>query len=269
MTAPTAGETSGPLATDRDGSLLRVVLDRPAVHNALSGELLGALGATLRAAAGDTSVRVVVLSGAGDRAFSAGADLDELAGLSAGAARTVLRRGQDVLWQLEHMPVPVIAAVDGLALGGGFELALACSFVVASTSARFGFPETGLGLMPGYGGTQRLPRLVGRGPALHLMLTGARMGAERAHQLGLVAVPPMSPAELPGAADEIARRVASRGPRANRQVLEAVSAGSEASLDTALRLESTLAALAIASPEGAEGVSAFRERRDPTFEDSE
>lgn len=256
-----------PLAQRRDGPLLHLVLDRPAVHNALDGALLDALDEALQAAAADPSVRVVTLTGAGRKAFSAGADLDELAGLSAGDARRALGRGQRVLQRVERMPVPVIAAVNGLALGGGFELALACSFVIASTSAAFGLPETGLGLMPGYGGTQRLPRLIGRQPALHLILTGERMGAERAYQLGLVAVPPVSPDELSAAAGEIALRVAARGPQANHRVLEAVSTGIDAPLDTALRLESTLAALAVASSEAAEGIRAFRERRTPSFED--
>lgn len=258
----------GPLVAERSGSLLRLELHRPAVHNALNDELLRALSTALQVAAADPTVRVVVLAGAGHKAFSAGADLDEFAGLSATEAWTVLRTGQELLRQLGGMPVPVIAEVGGLALGGGFELALACTFVIASRDARFAFPESGLGLMPGYGGTQRLSRLVGSGPALHLMLTGARMDAERAYQLGLVAVPPVATEALRATTDEIARQIASRGPHAVRLVLEAVAAGAEAPLDVGLRLEHTLAALAIASPEGKEGITAFREHRPPTFEDS-
>jgi len=267
MTA--TGKAPGPLVAERAGPLLRLELHRPAVHNALNDELLRALGAALHAATADPAVRVVVLAGAGPKAFSAGADLDELAGLSANEARAVLRTGQELLRRLAGMPVPVIAEVGGLALGGGLELALACTFIVASRDARFGFPESGLGLMPGYGGTQRLPRLIGSGPALHLMLTGTRMDADRAYQLGLVAVPPVAAEALRATTDEIARQVASRGPHAVRLILEAVAAGAEASLDTALRLEHTLASLAIASPEGKEGITAFLEHRPPAFGDSQ
>lgn len=256
-----------PLVQRREGGLLHLVLNRPAVHNALNGALLRALDEVLGAAAADPAVRVVILTGAGGKAFCAGADLDELAGLPAGDAHRELWRGQQVLQRLEQLPVPVIAAVNGLALGGGFELALACSFLMASTSAAFGLPETGLGLIPGYGATQRLPRLIGRPSALHLILTGERMDAARAYQLGVLPVPPVSPEELPAAAGQTAARIAARGPQANRRALEAVTAGMEAPLGAGLRLESSLAALAAASPEAAEGIRAFRDRRAPRFGD--
>jgi enoyl-CoA hydratase len=161
--------------------------------------------------------------------------------------------------------VPVIAAVDGVALGGGFELVLACSFALVSTRAAFGLPEAGLGLIPGYGGTQRLARLVGPAVARHVMLTGHRIDADRAYSLGLAVLPPVEPADLLPLALDTARQVAARGPAACRTILEAVDVGRDGSLDAGLVLESRLAALAIGSAEAREGVAAFREKRPADF----
>ncbi|WP_329254629.1 enoyl-CoA hydratase-related protein [Actinoallomurus sp. NBC_01490] len=253
------------LLTERRDATLWLTLNRPGVHNALNAELLGRLDDALDEAAADTGVRAIVLTGAGTKAFSAGADLGELAGLPAERAHQVLARGGRIVGRLERSPVPVIAAVGGLALGGGFELALACSFIVAAERASFGLPETGLGLIPGYGGTQRLPRLIGRQAALHAILTGERITADRAYGLGMVAVPPVPREDLDATAERIAATVASRGPHASGRVLEAVASGLDSSLEAGLRLETGLAALCVADPEAAEGIAAFREHRAPAF----
>ncbi len=250
-------ERRGPVATLR--------IDRPQVHNALNAQVLRELDrAVATLAAGD--VRAIVLTGTGTRAFSAGADLDELAGLSAERAHEVLGEGQAVLSRIERCPVPVIAAVNGLALGGGFELVLACTFAVLADSAQLGLPETGLGLMPGYGGTQRLARRVGSPVAAHTMLTGERIPADRAHALGLTPVPPVPAGTVVDAACDLALRIAARGPRAVRAALLALRHGEDVPLAAGLALESALAGVVSGSTEAAEGIAAFRARRKPAFD---
>lgn len=256
-------EGQAPLLSHRDGPVATLTLNRPHVHNALNAALLAGLERAALDLADDPDVRVVVVTGAGDRSFCAGADLDELAGLSAEDALAMLSRGQRVFRTLETCGVPVLAAVNGLALGGGFELALASTFVLVSSRASFGFPESGLGLIPGYGGTQRLTRLVGRHATAHLMLTGARLDADRAYALGLAPVPPVPAGDLPAVTHEVAASIAARSPAASRLILRAVTA--EAPLDAGLSYESALAAVATSSREAAEGVAAFRERRTPAF----
>lgn len=250
-----------------DGRVATVRINRPHVHNALNAALLQRLGDEIGALSTDSNTRAIVLTGTGGKAFSAGADLDELATLGAAAAHAVMSAGQAVIRHIEKSPVPVIAAVNGLALGGGFELVLACSFAVMSRKASLGLPETGLGLIPGYGGTQRLARVVGPAVARHVMLTGSRIVAERAYQLGLAVVPPTEPEELLPIALQIAETVAGRGPQACRAVLEAVDRGMDMPLDAGLALETGLAALAIGGSESSEGVTAFKEKRAPTFTD--
>jgi enoyl-CoA hydratase len=208
-------------------------------------------------------VRAIVLTGTGEKAFSAGADLDELAGLDATRAQAVLGVGQRIIAGIEHSPVPVIAAVNGLALGGGFELVLATAFPVLSTRAAFGLPESGLGLIPGYGGTQRLHRLVGPAVAAHVMLTGGRLTAQRAYELGLSPLPPVEPTELLPTAMRVAAEVAARGPRAHAAILRALRVGAPAEAD--LAFETSLAAIATGGAEAAEGVAAFKGRRTPEF----
>jgi len=244
-----------------------VRINRPAVHNALNAALLDALGARIDELGRDGGVRAIVLTGTGEKAFSAGADLDELAPLSAESAHPVMTRGQAVIRGIERSPVPVIAAVNGLALGGGFELVLACSFALVSRTASLGLPEAGLGLIPGYGGTQRLARVAGPAVARHVMLTGSRLDAERAHQLGLAVLPPCEPADLLGEATRVAGTIAAKGPRAVRAILEAVDRGADLPLESGLALETGLAALAIGGSESDEGVAAFQGKRAPTFED--
>jgi enoyl-CoA hydratase len=205
----------------------------------------------------------VVVTGAGEKAFSAGADLKQLAGLGPDHAHAVLADGQATMRAIERSSVPVIAAVNGLALGGGFELVLASTFSVLTRHATLGLPEAGLGLIPGYGGTQRLARLVGRAVAAHVMVTGARLDATRAYELRLTPVAPVGDA-LEAALD-LAHEVATKGPEAVRAILAALDLGQDASLDAALAIETGLAAVATSGPESAEGVAAFLAKRVPTF----
>jgi len=255
------------LRVSADGPVRTLVLDRPDRHNALDAALLRDLAAAVADVREDPACRAVVLTGTGGRAFSAGADLDELAGLPAHRAYELLGNGQRVLRAVETCGVPVIAAVDGVALGGGFELALACHVIVGSTRASFALPEAGLGLIPGYGGTQRLARLLGRQRAAFLMLTGRRLRADEAYAAGLLALPPVPPGDLAHAASDLAAEVSGRSPRSVRAILEALDRGTDAPLETGLALEHALAALATASPDAQEGVAAFRERRTPAFPD--
>ncbi|WP_028924807.1 enoyl-CoA hydratase/isomerase family protein [Pseudonocardia acaciae] len=256
-----------PLTVERDGTVATVMINRPEVHNALNAAVLTGLGEALRELARDGRTRAVLLTGAGRKAFSAGADLDELARLGPVDAHRFLSEGQRVLRAVADSELPVIAAVNGLALGGGCELALACTFAVAAEGAAFGLPEANLGLMPGYGGTQRLPRAVGRATAAYLMLTGDRLPARRAYELGLLAVPPAADDELGGVSRELADRVAGRSPASVRAILAALRLGADAPLGTGLALESALAGLAVGNPDAVEGVAAFREKRAPSFGD--
>lgn len=248
-------------------SIATVCIDRPHVHNALNAGLVRQLGDEIAMLGADGSTRVAVLSGAGRKAFSAGADLDELTGLDAETAHQVLQAGQAVFRSIERSRVPVIAAVNGLALGGGFELALSCSFCIVSSNATFGLPENGLGLIPGYGGTQRLARAVGAATARYIMLTGRRIDAGRAFQLGLAAVPPTEPDDLMPTARGVAEEVAARGPGASGKILEAMDRGIDGPLDSGLALETSLAALAIGGGESTEGIAAFQQKRKPAFAD--
>ncbi|EWT07303.1 crotonase [Intrasporangium chromatireducens Q5-1] len=253
------------LLTEQCDGVLQLTINRPDALNALNTNVIGLLVDTVREAADDPACRAVVLTGAGEKAFCAGADLKELAEMGADRAHEVMRAGQAAFRAIERTPIPVIAAVNGLALGGGFELILASTIPVLSTRASLGLPESGLGLIPGYGGTQRLPRAVGERIAAHLMLTGSRLDADRAYDLGLTPVPPVAPDNLHEAAMDIARTIARQGPVAVRSILTALEIGRDASLDAALTAETGMAALAIAGDESAEGISAFLERRPPRF----
>ena len=252
---------------ERAGSVATVTINRPEAYNALNADVLRRLHAAVLDADADPTVRAVIITGTGEKAFCAGADLKELAGMSADRAHETLHAGQRILRDLERATVPVIAAVNGVALGGGFELVLASTFPVVSTRASLGLPESGLGLMPGYGGTQRLPRVVGAPTAAHLMLTGARLDAQRAHQLGLTPIPPVAPADLMATASALAEKIATQGPAAVRSILTAIEAGRDAPLDAGLQLETGLAALAVAGTESDEGIAAFLGRRPPRFAD--
>ena len=252
------------LVVERHGSVAVLRINRPEVHNALNAELLRDLGREVTEL-GSRDVRAIVLTGTGNRAFSAGADLDELAGLSADRAHDVLSAGQSMISRIEQSPVPVIAAVNGLALGGGFELVLACTFAVLADNAQLGLPEVGLGLMPGYGGTQRLARRVGAPVAAYTMVTGQRITADRAYMLGLTPVAPVPLDTVVETALELARGIATRGPRSVRAALLALRHGADVPLEAGLAFESALAGLVTGSDEATEGMAAFKERRAPSF----
>ncbi|MFJ3421884.1 enoyl-CoA hydratase/isomerase family protein [Streptomyces sp. NPDC086082] len=258
---------SGTLIEEEAHGRVRVLrINRPEVHNALNDQVLAQLGDTIGRLGSDGSTRAVVVTGTGAKAFSAGADLEALATMDAREAHRFLRAGQHALRQLELSGIPVIAAVNGVALGGGFELALACSFSMLSETASLGLPEASLGLIPGFGGTQRLVRAVGPAIARYLMLTGRSVDAWRAHQIGLSVLPPAVPEELVPAAVSVAEEISRRGPQACRSILQSVREGQDAPLDTGLALEAALAAMAVGGPEATEGIDAFRSRRAPDFD---
>jgi enoyl-CoA hydratase len=207
---------------------------------------------------------VVILTGAGEKAFTAGVDIAELAGLSAISGKDFARRGHEALCSIESLGKPVLAAVNGYALGGGCELAMACTLRLASENARFALPEVKLGLIPGYGGTQRLPRFIGRGRALELILSGEQMTAQQACEIGLVNHV-LPPAELIPAAENLARKIMANAPLALKYALEAVQHGLEMTLPEGLFLESNLFGLCCSTADMKEGTRAFLEKRPPKF----
>jgi len=248
----------------RDGVAF-VTINRPDKLNALNDQVMAELGDVAERLATGDDIRGGILTGAGPKAFVAGADIGDLArqGPFDGKARAL--RGQAVLRRLETCGKPVIAAVNGFALGGGCELAMACHLRIASENAKFGQPEVKLGIAPGYGGTQRLPRLVGKGVALQLILTGETIDAREAHRIGLVnkVVPS---AELLAEAEKLLRGILAMGPLAVRLALEAVDRGLEMSLDEGLLLEANHFGLLAATHDMKEGLGAFLEKRAPKFE---
>lgn len=254
---------NGSVLVTIDEQIAIITINRPQVFNALNAEVLNSLAAAVSELSDGGQVRAIIITGEGTKAFSAGADLDELAGLNSTQAYETLHAGQRTMSSIESSSVPVIAAVNGLALGGGFELVLASTFAVLSEKAAFALPESGLGLIPGYGGTQRLPLLIGKSVAAYLMLTGERLNAQRAFELGLSPVAPVAPEDLMSMATQIARQIAAKGPKANAAILQAL--GSSAATEQGLGLETGLAALAVAGTESDEGVAAFKERRQPQF----
>jgi enoyl-CoA hydratase len=252
------------LQIDRDGAVAVITLDRPAALNALNRQLLTELSAALAQLGAADDVRVVVVTGAGDRAFVAGADISEIAALDAEAARRFAEAGQALFRALETLGKPSIAAINGFALGGGCELAMACTLRIAAEHAQLGQPEIDLGTLPGFGGTQRLVRLVGRGRALAMLLSGQRVGAAEAERIGLVnkVVPA---AVLRAEATEMARSLAAKPQAAVRYILKAVHEGADLTLEAALALEASLFGLAAATADMKEGTAAFLEKRKPTF----
>ena len=241
-----------------------VTLNRPEKLNALNNEVLEELEQIFADLEQDAKVGVVVLTGAGEKAFVAGADIAELRTLDTAGARVQALRGQAVYQRIESLPKPVIAAVNGFALGGGCELALACHIRIASETARFGLPEVSLGIIPGYGGTQRLARLVGKGVALDLILSGEMTPAAEALRMGLVSrVVPA--ADLLATAQKLARTILSRGPLALRSALAAVNEGLEMPQEQGLQYEAALFGLLAATQDMQEGMGAFLEKRAATF----
>ena len=253
------------LLVERDGPVVQVTLNRPKALNALNRQLLEELSQVLDEIAADESARVVLITGAGERAFAAGADITEIAALGPADARAFASFGQSVFARLETLGKPVIAAVNGFALGGGCELAMACTFRVASELAVFGQPEVDLGLIPGFGGTQRLTRLVGRGHALDLTLTGRRITATEAARIGL-ATRVVAPASLRDEAMALAKELAAKAPIAVRYILAAVHEGADLPLDAAARIEAAYFGLAAATDDMREGTRAFVEKRKPVFQ---
>lgn len=250
----------------REAGVATVTVNRPDKLNALNALTISELDACLAALADDPEARVVVLTGAGPKAFVAGADIAELATLGAAEAQRLARRGQALMDRIEHLGKPVIAAVNGFALGGGCELALACSFRWAAEIAKLGLPETGLGLIPGYGGTQRLARLVGRGRALELILRGNMVTASEALAMGLVnRVLPAD--ELAAGVAAVAREIAARSQLTLRCALEAVDGGLATDQAAGLRLEAGLFGVVASSEDGHEGCRAFLEKRPAKFSD--
>lgn len=248
------------LTVERDGAVAIVTLNRPKVLNALNGPTLSELHAAMRALGDDLEVKAIVLTGAGEKSFVAGADINELAALTPAEGKAHAARGQRVFDLIETLGKPVIAAVNGFALGGGCELAMACTLRIAADTARFGQPEVNLGLTPGYAGTQRLPRLVGRGRALELLLTGDMISAARAHEIGLVnrVVPA---ADVRTEAVKLATTLAAKAPLAVRYIIEAVHCGAEMPLAEAQYLETTLFGVAASTDDMKEGTRAFLEKR--------
>jgi len=248
-----------------DAAVRTVTVNRPDKLNALNRATLEALDSAFAEAATDPSVRVVVLTGAGPKAFVAGADIAEMNGLSAVQGRDFSLLGQRLMRRIERMPKPVIGKINGFALGGGLELAMACHLRVAAETAKIGQPEVNLGLIPGFGGSQRLPRLCGRAAALELCLLGAPITAARAAQLGIVneVVPA---AELDARVQALASQLASAAPLALRGILDAIHIGGECSLGEGLEYESAQFGLMFATEDMREGTSAFLARRPPVFQ---
>ena len=252
------------LGVERDDAIALVTINRPKVLNALDSHTLDELRRAALQLRQDDRVRVVILTGAGDRAFVAGADIKELAAQSPSSAREHALAGQRVFELIENLGKPVLAAINGFALGGGCELAMACTMRLASDTATIGQPEINLGLLPGYGGTQRLPRLVGIGRALEMMLTGVPIDATEAERIGLVnrVVPA---AALMDEARALAAMLAQRPPAAARFIVEAVNKGSAMTLVDGCGLEAALFGLAASTDDMREGTRAFLEKRKPSF----
>lgn len=252
------------IAVDWDGDLAVVTVDRQDKLNALNADVVRELGEVFASLRDDDDVRGVVLTGAGSKAFVAGADIGELAQMDSVSGVRVSRDGQEVFRSIELFPKPVLAAVGGYALGGGCELALACHMRIASERARFGLPEVGLGIIPGYGGTIRLARLVGLGRAIEITLTGDTVDAERAHAIGLVSRV-VSPDDLLDEAKALLRKVTTKGPVAVRMALESIYRGLDTPTGEALGFESALFGLLASTEDMKEGMQAFLEKRKPDF----
>jgi enoyl-CoA hydratase/carnithine racemase len=252
------------LLYEKKNNVAYITVNRPSVRNALNAATVRELKTAFEQAKSDYEIRVIILTGAGDKAFVAGADINELAALTPAAGKEYALGGQPVFNAIEELGKPVIAAVNGYALGGGCELAMACTLRIASDNAVFGQPEVKLGIIPGYGGSQRLPRLVGKGRALQILLTAEMIPAAEALRIGLVnQVVPQ--AELISTAEAIAKKIIGNGPLAVKFCIEAVNRGMEMSQDEGQFLEATLFGLTCATEDMREGTKAFLEKRAPNF----
>ena len=252
------------LLFDLKDGIAFVTVNRPDRLNALTNEVITELGQVARQAGTDSSIRAVILTGTGNKAFIAGADITELAQVDVELARELSRKGSNIFRLFERLQKPVIAAVNGFALGGGCELALACHVRIASENAKFGQPEVKLGTTPGYGGTVRLPRLIGKGRAIELLTTGAMIDAAEAYRIGLVnRVVPLD--RLLGETEALARAMLEQGPLAVGACLALVDEQEDLSLEAALERESELFSSLAATADFREGTRAFLEKRKPTF----
>jgi enoyl-CoA hydratase len=249
---------------EKEVDIAVVTFNRPKALNALNMEVLAEISDCLDRIAADEEIRAVILTGAGDKAFVAGADIKFMSTLSPLEAKKFATQGQEILFKLEGLPIPVIACVNGFALGGGNEIAMACDFIYASDKAQFGQPEINLGVIPGFGGTQRLSRLVGKGLAKELCLTGEMISAKRALEIGLVnkVFPPESLLEE---AKKTARVMAQKGRVSIRAAKKVIDSGYDVDLRNALAMEADAFGLCFASEDQKEGMAAFIEKRKPVF----
>jgi len=252
------------LNLEQEGAVAVVTINRPAVLNALSEAVLREIESAFDTLAADAGVRAIVLTGAGEKAFVAGADIKELAAQTPVSGRETARRGQRLFTKIEQLGKPVIAAINGFALGGGCELALACTFRFAADTARIGLPEITLGILPGYGGSVRLPRLIGKARAMEMILTGKPVTADEAFRSGLVnrVVPAAS---LVDEAKAFAADLAAKAPIALRYAMQSVERGLEMPVPEALELEATFFGLVASTADMREGTTAFLEKRKPVF----
>jgi len=266
MSVGTEKSTYANLTLERRGEAIALVtVSRPEKLNALNRATLGEIDQAFAAIAADPTVRAVVVTGAGEKSFVAGADIGELSVLDTRGAEEASAFGSAIFRRIERSRAPVIAAVNGFALGGGCELAIACHIRIASENAKFGLPEVGLGIIPGYGGTQRLPRLVGLGIASELIATGRMVGAEEALRIGLVNRV-VAANELLDTAIALGAEIAAKAPLAVAAALEAARTGLETDLDTGLRLESSLFGMLGSTQDMHDGLSAFVEKKKIQFE---
>ena len=265
MSTATAAPTRQNVLYEKKGPIASVTLNRPKVLNALNKATITELIEVFEDAREDAALRGVILTGAGDRAFAAGADIGEMANDTPGEAEEKTRHGQRLTKIIENLGKPVIAAVNGFALGGGCELAMACTIRLAVETAKFGQPEVTIGIIPGFGGTQRLPRLVGKGRALQLILTGGMIDAHEAHRIGLVneIVPS---ANLIARAEAILNKINANAPVAVKLAIDAANRGLDVNLAEGLNIEASLFAQCFATEDRKEGTTAFREKRKPKFQ---
>ncbi|MGH9566766.1 MAG: enoyl-CoA hydratase-related protein [Candidatus Angelobacter sp.] len=252
------------LKLEKKNKIAYVTIDRPKVLNALNMATMGELQEVFTDLAADQDIRVVILTGGGEKAFVAGADINELAKNNPVEAKAYTHRGQAVLDLIENLGKPVIACINGFALGGGCEIAMACTMRLASENAKLGQPEVKLGIIPGYGGTQRLPRLVGTGLAMQLLLTGEMIPAQEAHRIGLINEV-VAQDRLIARAEAIAQKIIANAPRAIQYCMEAVNQGLNMTLQEGLFLEATLFSVCCATQDKKEGTTAFLEKRPANF----